>query len=216
MQTWIKREGTKAWSLLNNLSGENKTRNPKPLFTEDGTIADDQRKANEHNKYFASTNKANKLNEEDKQLLKDLKTKEKTPFVQIKAFGENLTLSEFNKSLKKLKPRKSPGPDGIHNEMLTHLCTEAKTILLSIINITWQKGRTSINMENCNSKTHPQEGEASRKTFQLPSHIPYFMFWQASRENGEWATYLVARDKQDYKQTSGRIQGRPSHRRPTV
>ena len=46
----------------------------------------------------------------------------------------------FNKSLKKLKPRKSPGPDGIHNEMLTHLCTEAKIILLSIINITWQKG----------------------------------------------------------------------------
>ena len=136
----LKREGTKAWSLLNNLSGENKTRNPKPLVTEKGTIADDQRKANEHNRFFASTNKANKLTEEDKKLLKDLKAKEKVPFVQTKTFGENLTLSELNKALKRLKPRKSPGPDGIHNEMLIHLGTEAKKILLEIINITWQKG----------------------------------------------------------------------------
>ena len=66
------------------------------IVTEKGTIADDQRKANEHNRFFASTNKANKLTEEDKKLLKDLKAKEKVPFVQTKTFGENLTLSELN------------------------------------------------------------------------------------------------------------------------
>ena len=54
-------EGSKAWSLLKNLSGENKKSNPKPLQDQGETIADDQKRAERHNNFFASTNKANKL-----------------------------------------------------------------------------------------------------------------------------------------------------------
>ena len=61
----LSKEGTKAWSLLKNMSGENKPSNPKPIFSEGDTIADDQRKAERHNKFFASTNKSNKLTNED-------------------------------------------------------------------------------------------------------------------------------------------------------
>ena len=52
-----------------------------------------------------------------------------------------LTLRELDKALNKLKKRKSPGPDGITNEMLQHLDTTARLKLLEIFNLTWEEGR---------------------------------------------------------------------------
>ena len=49
-------------------------------------------------------------------------------------------MSELNKHLKKLKRRKSPGPDKLHNEMLTHLGPIGKQVLLRLINLTLQTG----------------------------------------------------------------------------
>ena len=42
--------------------------------------------------------------------------------------------------MRKLKSRKSPGPDGIYNEMLTHLGNEGKQTILNLINLTFRKG----------------------------------------------------------------------------
>ena len=52
-----------------------------------------------------------------------------------------LTLQELDHALKKLKLKKSPGPDGITNEMLTHLNTTARLKLLEIFNMIWKEGR---------------------------------------------------------------------------
>ena len=49
-------------------------------------------------------------------------------------------MSELSKAVKKLKVRKSPGPDQIHNEMLTHLGGTGKRVILNLINLTWTKG----------------------------------------------------------------------------
>ena len=105
---------------MKNLNGENKKSNPKPLQDQGETIADDQKRAERHNNFFASTNKAGKLTEEDKQMLRELKEKEKSPRANIKLFEEPFNITEVNKSLRKLRSRKSPGPDKIHNETLTH------------------------------------------------------------------------------------------------
>ena len=51
----LSREGNKAWSLLKNLNGEQRKTNPQPILDEGETIADDQKRAERHNKYFAST-----------------------------------------------------------------------------------------------------------------------------------------------------------------
>ena len=52
-----------------------------------------------------------------------------------------LTLQELDKVLRRLKKKKSPGPDGITNEMLTHLATASRLKLLEIFNLTWEEGR---------------------------------------------------------------------------
>ena len=74
--------------------------NPQSISDEGENIADDQKKAERHNKFFASTNKASKLTNEDTNMLKDLKALEKAPRANINLFDDNLTLSELNKAMK--------------------------------------------------------------------------------------------------------------------
>ena len=52
-----------------------------------------------------------------------------------------LTLQELNTAIGKLKKKKSPGPDGITNEMITHLDSTARLKLLEIFNLSWEEGR---------------------------------------------------------------------------
>ena len=135
----LAQDGSKAWSLLNNLSGDNRRQNPKPMKTENETIANDQKKAEIFNKHFSSISKASLNEQEHKAKIQDLKSKEKAPSVAISTFEEDFTLSELNRAMKKLKARKSPGQDKIHNEMLSHLGHEGKLVVLKLINHTWQK-----------------------------------------------------------------------------
>ena len=136
----LTKEGSKAWALLKNLNGENKKSNPKPLKDGEESIAEEQKRAEAHNKYFASTNKAHKLSQDDKDMLKTLKEKERAPRANVKLFEDAFNISELKKAMKKLRTRKSPGPDQIHNEMLTHLGEVGKKVILKVINFTWLKG----------------------------------------------------------------------------
>ena len=61
----LDREGNKAWSLLKNLSGDKRTRNPTPMEDHGSTLASDQKKAEHINKFFASVSRAVDLTEQD-------------------------------------------------------------------------------------------------------------------------------------------------------
>ena len=122
---------------MKNLNGEQRIANPKPIVSEGENIAEDQKKAEKHNKYFAATNKANHLNEDDQTLIGELRAKVKAPKCSNKKFSEYFILPELKKAMKSCK---SPGPDNLHNEILTHLGNEGKEVLLKLINKTWEKG----------------------------------------------------------------------------
>ena len=162
-------EGHKAWALIHNLSGESRVTNPKPFYTDDGEVTDDQKKANAHNKFFASVNKASETTEEDKDLLKELKNKEKAAGANSKIFEENFNISELNKALRKLKARKSPGPDNIHNEMLKHLGHTGKSIILDFINLTWAQGKLPSNWKIATIKPILKKGKPEEE---LSSYRP--------------------------------------------
>ena len=51
-----------------------------------------------------------------------------------------LSLGELQRALKKLRPKRSPGPDGITNEMLIHHGSAAVCKLLQIYNHSWEQG----------------------------------------------------------------------------
>ena len=50
-------------------------------------------------------------------------------------------MQELQAALKKLKKRKSPGTEGITNEMLKQLGHRAKNTLLYIFNLSWHSGK---------------------------------------------------------------------------
>ena len=137
----LKQSGKKAWALLNNLNNDNRKQNPRPMKTTDGTLTDAQRKAEAFNKHFAKVNKAHKLNKDDKEMLKTLKRREKAPSVSNSLFEEDFSFAELGKALRKLKERKSPGPDKVHNEMLLHLSHFGKKTLLNLLNLSWRTSK---------------------------------------------------------------------------
>ena len=136
----LTRDGSKAWSLLNNLNGENRRTNPKPMIFNNDTIIDDQKKAEKMNLHFASISNACKLSDQDKADIKELKEKEKAPSANQAIFEETFTLAELNRAMRKLKKRKAPGPDKLHNEMLIKLEKTGKQAILRLINHSWSTG----------------------------------------------------------------------------
>ena len=52
----------------------------------------------------------------------------------------DLTMSERNDAIKRLKNKNAPGEDGVSNEMIKHLGPAAKTKLLDIFNLSWKTG----------------------------------------------------------------------------
>ena len=135
----LQRGGREAWSLLNNLSGEKRKENPKPLTTETEVLVTDFKKAEHFNKHFASVNKSSKKDVLDRGLLDVLKGKEKD-LMSPSIFQDFLTKGELEGAIKKLKKRKSPGPDKVHNEMLQNLGEKGRAILLKLFNKTWTEG----------------------------------------------------------------------------
>ena len=136
----LSRNGAKAWSLINNLNGENRKQNPKPMSSNNETIVEDQKKAEIINKHFASISRASALSDKDKDKLQDLKSQEKAPSASLQVFEDSFTLAELNKAMKKLKRRKAPGEDKVHNEMLINLGETGRQAVLCLINMTLRTG----------------------------------------------------------------------------
>ena len=127
-------------------------------------IADNQKKANEFNKNFASVNKRTKRKHLDKALKKILKNKEKAAKANISLFETDFTIEELKTEMKKLKSRKSPGPDGVANEMLTNLGPRSQHVLLSFINRTWREGRLPTGWLLAHVKPILKKGKPAQET----------------------------------------------------
>ena len=133
----LRKNGREAWTLLNNLSGNKRRENPRPM--PEGETA--KKKAELLNKHFYSTNRSRNDKQADEELLRELKQLEKETPKETPPFEDVFTLQELSFALKKLKKGKSPGPDNIHNEMIIHLGPQGKKVLLHLINMTWNNGK---------------------------------------------------------------------------
>ena len=58
-----------------------------------------------------------------------------------RSMTEIFSINELRIATRKLKLKKSPGPDRIHNEMLKHLGKKAQNHLLDIFNQSWSQGK---------------------------------------------------------------------------
>jgi len=86
----------------------------------------------------------------------------------------SIVLMSNKNVLKKLKNRKSPGPDNIFNEMLKHLGHAGKSIILDFINLTWTQGKLPSSWKIATikpvlKKGKPQEDLSSCRPISLSS-----------------------------------------------
>ena len=172
----LNHHGKKAWALLNNLNNESPKTNPKPMKSTEGTITEDQKKAITFNKYFASVNKKHKRNNDDKERIKYLRRQERAPTANASLFEEDFNMTELLRAMSKLKMRKAPGPDKIHNEMLLHLSPKGKQVLLELINLTWKTGTLPKEWRNAIitpilKKNKPPEDTKSYRPISLTSCV---------------------------------------------
>ena len=172
----LRKDGRKAWALLDKLSGRRRRTNPAPIETESGKATTDTEKATAFTKYYSSLTKNQKRTNTDKAFKKLTRTMEKRhgPFESI--FVRKFSRTELDDSLQKCKPKKAPGPDDITNEMLMQLGDAGRGILLNIINKTWETGTLPQIWKNANiipilKKDKPKSKVSSYRPISLTSCI---------------------------------------------
>ena len=137
------RDGRKLWKLVKQLSDEGTTRATKITLQENGGTLTGKQAANLFAQMFAEDSRT-EVPQERKRAVRQNR--------QAAAGGEvpemmnlPLTLRELELAQTKLKVKKSPGADGISNEMIKNLGSAARTKLLAIFNLSWVAGEVPQN-----------------------------------------------------------------------
>nr|KAG5706601.1 hypothetical protein BaRGS_005671 [Batillaria attramentaria] len=135
----MEKDGTKLWKLTKQLNDED-SRGQKITLEEDGQLLTGKQTADHFARAYekesdiqVSSLKLRKARREQRDRATQL-----TPHDPMKI---PITLQELRAALRRLKKKKSPGPDNISNEMLLHLGNTATLKLLDIFNLSWEEGR---------------------------------------------------------------------------
>ena len=128
----VEKDDRKLWKVTQQLSDEENSR-AKITLEESSKLLTGKQAADQLAENYANESKipvsASKQREARREIRE--RTANRTA---VKPMHQPLRLGELQRALKKLKPRKSPGPDGITNQMLIHLGSAAVCKLLQIYN----------------------------------------------------------------------------------
>lgn len=135
----FERDTRKLWKLVKQLNDEGTGRNTKITLYKDGKILTGKHAAD----YFADS-----FAEDNNIKVSPDKQKEAREYQQNSGQEEHIpevmeapiTLKELEHAISKLRMKKSPGADGVTNEMIKNLGTAARAKLLQIYNICWTSG----------------------------------------------------------------------------
>ena len=128
----FQKDGRKLRKLTKQLSDEENSR-AKITLEENSKLLTGKQAADKFDETYANENKtpvsASKQREARKEIRERIADR-----TAVKPMQQPLRLGELQRALKKLRPRRSPGPDGITNEMLIHLGSAAVCKLPRIYN----------------------------------------------------------------------------------
>ena len=134
----FEKDGRKLWKLTKQLSDEENSR-AKITLEENSKLLTWKQAADKFAENYANESKipisALKQREARREIRE--RTANRTA---VKPMHQPLRLGELQRALKKLRPKRSPGPDGITNEMFIHLGNAAVCKLLQIYNHSWEQG----------------------------------------------------------------------------
>ena len=136
----LEKDTKKLWTLIKQLNDEGTGRNTQIALQKDGSILTGKKAADHLASSFADDNNI-KVSPEQVQNIRET-LRDETRNCNIPSCMQTpITPSELEMALSKLKMKKSPGTDGVTNEMIKNLGSMAKIKLLEILNISWTSGR---------------------------------------------------------------------------
>ncbi|XP_071041949.1 uncharacterized protein [Parasteatoda tepidariorum] len=136
---------TKLWKLVKSLNKEQQQREKcNTIVDENGNLAqDDKAAANLLGLFYQDTSTLNFSKENSKVKTKAINVLHgcRTTATRNPIFTSNFNLHELECAMNEANLNKSPGPDGIHGQMLKHLGKKFTRRFLDIINQSWRLGR---------------------------------------------------------------------------
>lgn len=136
----LERDGRKLWRLTKQLNDDQDKARGSVTLEEEGELLVGKQAANVFAQNYKDVSDI-PINSERLREARREQRDRKTPKVTSECMDSRLTLHEVQAALRQLKTKKSPGPDGITNEMLTHLGNTAMCKLLDIYNYSWKQGQ---------------------------------------------------------------------------
>ncbi|GFN82320.1 enoyl coa hydratase 1, peroxisomal [Plakobranchus ocellatus] len=103
-----------------------------------------RKEANAFNKHFSKVNTVPRNPVADPRMRRLRKALEQRPTASNRTFEAEFTVTKLDIALRKGKPGRAPGLNGVKQEMLFQLGPKAKCILLNLFNRTWK-------VENCHA-----------------------------------------------------------------
>lgn len=134
----MERDTTKLWRLTRALNDEG-NREQKITLEKDGKILTGKTAANTFAEAYAQESNTTIPRQLEKEVR--VEEKERTTTDAHDSMEKDITMEELKRAIRQLKKKKSPGPDGITNEMLQHLGNTATRKLLDIFNLSWRAGQ---------------------------------------------------------------------------
>ena len=135
----MEKDTTKLWRLVKGLNDEG-NRNAKITLEIDGEMQMNKRAANTFAKAYAKESNTTVPRERQKEVRQEEKEGRNHKNIH-EAMKKDITKEELKTAISRLKKKKSPGPDGITNEMLQHLGNTALQKMLDIFNLSWRNGQ---------------------------------------------------------------------------
>ena len=134
----FEKDGSKLWRLTKQLNEENSS-NSKITLEENGKVLTEKQAADKFAESYAKESNITVSAEQQREARREQRERP-TDRATVEPMKKPITLHELNSALKRLKAKKSPGPDGVSNEMLTHLGSAAVYKLLEVFNSSWEDG----------------------------------------------------------------------------
>ena len=134
----FEKDGRKLWKLTKQLRDEENSR-AKITLEENSKLLTGKQAADKFAENYANESKIPISASKQREARGEIREKTANRTV-VKPMQRPIRLGELQRALKKLRPKTSPGPDGITNEMLIHLGSAAVCKLLQIYNHSWEQG----------------------------------------------------------------------------
>uniref|UniRef100_A0A0B7BSI4 Reverse transcriptase domain-containing protein n=1 Tax=Arion vulgaris TaxID=1028688 RepID=A0A0B7BSI4_9EUPU len=134
----LDRDGNKLWKLARALNQENKYKHT--ITKQNDEQLSGKQAANILSGHFTQVNHIDVPEEREETIKEELMAHDLIQGPPEEHMTTKFTIHELEKALRSLKKRKSPGNDGITNEMIIEMGRQAKKKLLEIFNCSWKSG----------------------------------------------------------------------------